>query len=591
MTQPESISPVEPARLARAVLYLRVSTPSQVRTDYDPEGISIPAQRKSCERRAAQMGNVLVVDEYVEPGRSGTSMDKRPAFQAMLERIKARRDVDYVIVYKLSRLNRNRVDDAFVLMQLRKYKATLVSATESIDETPVGQLMHGILAAFNEFRSAEDGADIKEKMGEKAKRGGTLGRAPIGYMNVRTRYEGRELRTVDVDPERAPFVREAFELYATGDYTLERLVDELTKRGLRTRPGRYPAGPVSDAKLSSLLRDRYYLGYVSYKGEEFPGRHQPLVPLELFEQVQLILEGKRIAGERDRVHRHYLKGSLWCWRCHVAGVDHRMMLAAARGNGGQYFYFVCAGRQQHGCQTSYMPTDIVEEKVIEHLGGMQFSAEFVELVRRELQATLADQQHSSHLLRTQLKTELARLDVQEANLVDLLADGSLPSNRAKQKLHDLLARRATLTAELDTLDGDLTAGADLLESALQVLVDPRQLYRLLSNEHRRQFLQAVFTRLYVDDQGIVEDEFREPFDELVPSYRAWSGVTSPSAQTRAGGKKQHGSRQDACSRDQGPLTDLLEAVAFGNGSGKAAMVELWGIEPQTPSMPWKCSAN
>ena len=138
MTQPESISPVEPARLARAVLYLRVSTPSQVRTDYDPEGISIPAQRKSCERRAAQMGNVLVVDEYVEPGRSGTSMDKRPAFQAMLERIKARRDVDYVIVYKLSRLNRNRVDDAFVLMQLRKYKATLVSATESIDETPVG---------------------------------------------------------------------------------------------------------------------------------------------------------------------------------------------------------------------------------------------------------------------------------------------------------------------------------------------------------------------------------------------------------------------------------------------------------------------
>ena len=163
----------------------------------------------------------------------------------MLERIRTQRDVDYVIVYKLSRMNRNRVDDALVLTSLRKYKATLVSATESIDETPVGQLMHGILAAFNEFRSAEDGADIRYKMGEKAKSGGTLGRRQLGYLNIRERFEGREVRTVVIDPERAPFIGLAFELYATGEYTLERLADELTDRGLQTRPGRYPAGPVS----------------------------------------------------------------------------------------------------------------------------------------------------------------------------------------------------------------------------------------------------------------------------------------------------------------------------------------------------------
>ena len=54
-----------------AVLYLRVSTTAQVETDYDPEGISIPAQRAACRRKAEQMG-VMVVDEYVEPGRSAT---------------------------------------------------------------------------------------------------------------------------------------------------------------------------------------------------------------------------------------------------------------------------------------------------------------------------------------------------------------------------------------------------------------------------------------------------------------------------------------------------------------------------------------
>ena len=161
-----------------AVLYLRVSTASQVQTDYDPEGISIPAQRLACQRKAEQMG-LTVVGEYVEPGRSATTIAKRPVFQEMLARIKNDRDVDYVIVYNLSRLNRNRVDDAQVLMLMRSLKVTLISAQENIDETPAGQLMHGILAAFNEYRSNSDGADIRYKMGQKAKNGGTLGTREI----------------------------------------------------------------------------------------------------------------------------------------------------------------------------------------------------------------------------------------------------------------------------------------------------------------------------------------------------------------------------------------------------------------------------
>lgn len=86
------------------MLYLRVWTTSQVQTDYDPEGISIPAQRLACQRRAEQMGP-SVVGEYVEPGRSATTKEKRPVFQEMLARIKRDRDADYVIVYNLSRLD------------------------------------------------------------------------------------------------------------------------------------------------------------------------------------------------------------------------------------------------------------------------------------------------------------------------------------------------------------------------------------------------------------------------------------------------------------------------------------------------------
>ncbi|NJC22163.1 DNA invertase Pin-like site-specific DNA recombinase [Arthrobacter pigmenti] len=187
----------------RAVLYLRVSSKGQVNTDYDPEGISIPVQREACLRKVVQMG-LTVVTEYIEPGRSATEMTKRVAFQEMLRRVRADRDVDYVVVYKLSRFARNRTDDAIVMADLKKRGVTLISATESIDASPVGQLMHGLLAAFNEYRSAEDGADIKYKMAQKAKKGGTIGRAPVGYLNVREYFEGREVRSVAVDEIRGP---------------------------------------------------------------------------------------------------------------------------------------------------------------------------------------------------------------------------------------------------------------------------------------------------------------------------------------------------------------------------------------------------
>jgi site-specific DNA recombinase len=73
-TIPSSTDP--PGR--RAVIYLRVSSTRQIGRDYDPEGISIPAQRTACHRKAEQLG-LTIVGEYVEPGRPATEMTKRAA--------------------------------------------------------------------------------------------------------------------------------------------------------------------------------------------------------------------------------------------------------------------------------------------------------------------------------------------------------------------------------------------------------------------------------------------------------------------------------------------------------------------------------
>ncbi|GAB2597108.1 recombinase family protein [Kribbella endophytica] len=398
----------------RAVIYLRVSTKDQVDTDYDPEGISLPARRQAYYRRAEQQ-DLVFIDEYVEPGKSATEMSKRVVFQQMLSRVRERKDVDIIIFYKLNRMARSRYDDAIVMAGLRKRGVSVISATEAIDDTPVGQLMHGILATFNEYQSKESGADISYKMGQKAKNGGTIGLAPLGYLNVIDQFEFRQIRTVAFDPVRAALIKVAFELYATGDYTLADLSDELYDRGLRTRPTRKtPSQRVSINKLSKMLRDRYYLGFVTYKGEWIPGRHEALIDEELFEQVQAIAVSHSMAGERRRTHHHHLKGSLYCGRCHRRRVEQRLVIQhTTNSRGSKYEYFFCVNKRTSECTTPHVNTMQVEDAVERVYGAVRFSRQFIEQTRAHVAAALSNHQRSARLLKQQLQAELKALDAKE----------------------------------------------------------------------------------------------------------------------------------------------------------------------------------
>ena len=563
--QPSDYAPIK-----RAVLYLRVSTPSQVHTDYDPEGISIPAQRVACQRKAEQMG-VEVAETYVEPGKSATNIEKRPVFQEMLARIREQRDIDYVIVYKLSRLNRNRVDDAKVLMLLRRYKVSLVSATESIDDTPVGQLMHGILASFNEFRSAEDGADIRYKMGQKAKNGGTLGRAPLGYENVPVKVDGYEIRSVALDKQRAPLVKEAWELFASGDYTLERLTEVMADRGLTTRQTRNrPTGPVSLSKFQQMFRDPYYKGVIEYQGAEYPGRHPELVSPELWDKVQEVLDLRSGRGVRNRKHDHYLKGLLFCERCHKAGRESRVIYTLARGRNGQHWaYYVCRGRQDGLCDLPYLPVDHVEEAVVREYAHLELGDNFNSAIRDQLDQVVRDQHKVTAEFQASLTMKLAKLEHAEERLIDLVADGTLPTAKARTKLTKIKQERERLRDQVTEADSQLALGIELVGLALDMLSQPQEAYRQAPDGGRRQLNQAFYEKMYVDDRGEVTDSV---LTDLFNDFRSARQIAETGVQPR-----------NAITIDEWISTasnsELLARVVQAGGSSKRSMVGKAGFEP------------
>lgn len=191
------------------VLYLRVSDTSQVRTELDPEGMSLPAQRRKCQERLSRL-SLSALDEFIEPGESATDVAHRPQYQAMMRRLTRDGSLSFVLVYSVSRLHRNWPAAGEMVNQLHAMGVRIISATEEFDDrTPEGRMMLGILMSVHAYQSDANSADVRFKMTQKALVGGTPGFVAPGFMNVRVKYDGHDVNTVVLDPERAPFVTRA----------------------------------------------------------------------------------------------------------------------------------------------------------------------------------------------------------------------------------------------------------------------------------------------------------------------------------------------------------------------------------------------
>ena len=505
----------------RSVRLLRVSTKAQTDTDADAvqDGNSIDTQRTATVAKELVMGTVNV-GEYVEPGYSGQSIEKRPFFRALMKRIVEQRDVDYVVIYMRSRVFRNYIEAAIVKRQLDELGVKIVSAKEEFGEGDMGEAMEAITDVFNWLQVRLSGQDIKTKMANKARNGGTIGKAKVGYLNVTKNVEGHKVNTIERDPERDHYIALAFQLLADGNgkETVESVQEKITRAGLRMRGNaKQPPGPISHERLRMVPRDPYYKGVVVYEGIEYPGRHEALVSEELFEKVQRILDSHTGAGIRECTYNHYLKGTIWCARC-----KHRFIVQRAVGNGGEYFYWLCRGRQQGLCDQPYIPIDIVEEAVARYYGDvLTLDPEWLLAIREGVDTAVAADRGLSVELRAQYDKRLAVLDRKERYWLDLAAEENWPKDKLRECIDAVRQEAADLRNVIQRADQRLEVGQQVLHDALALLSSPQAAY-VQGNELLKTALnRAFFGKLYVDAGKITGHELNEPFDVLLGAYEQY----------------------------------------------------------------------
>jgi len=540
------------AATKRAVIYLRVSTAQQVHTARDSEGFSIPAQREACIRKASAMG-ASVVEEYVDKGESARTSD-RPALQAMLSRLTEKLDIDYVIVHKVDRLARNRADDVNINLAIRKAGAQLVSVTENIDETPSGMLLHGIMSSIAEFYSKNLAAEITKGMNQRAKKGLQPGQAPIGYLNVPEVHEGHEIRTIIVDPERAPHIQWAFETYASGDWNLDQLTEALTERGLRYRAtANRPARPMLRSRVAAMLRHEFYVGIVNWGGIRTPGRHEPLVSVETFATVQALLSMRR-NGQKERRHRHYLKGSLYCARCEAP-----LSYSRSRGHGGEYEYFFCLARHERrsNCTLPYLRPEDVEKAVENHYATVRLGSESLKVIREHLLAALRLETTGAEREAKRQRIRITQLEAERRKLLQAHLAGAVPLDLLHEEQDRITRQLASAIGALANTEVHWETVERNLDLALGLAEEPQTAYKLSDAKGRRALNQAFFEGLYIDD----------------PDRVAYARLAEPFAALLA---------EDLTVLLHGEKTNLGR-YRRGRGSSKQHLVGGRGFEPLTPS--------
>ena len=315
----------------RCAIYTRKSTEHNLDLAFN----SLDAQREACEayiKSQAHEGWRLLPEHYDDGGLSGASLE-RPALQLLLTEVKEGR-VDVIVVYKVDRLTRSLADFAKLVETFDEHEVSFVSVTQSFNTTSsMGRLTLNVLLSFAQFEREVIGERVRDKIAASKRKGLWVGGpVPLGYRSI-----GKKLIVVEEEAEQ---VRTIFRRYlALGSIGL--LIEDLHRCGVRPRarvgrdagtvnPTRFMVGP-----LAYLLKNRFYIGEVVYRGEVHPGEQQPIVEKELFEAVQAKLKHRAVARKlRQSRSPSFLSGLLNDDRGNLMSPSH------ANKKGVRYRYYV-----------------------------------------------------------------------------------------------------------------------------------------------------------------------------------------------------------------------------------------------------------
>lgn len=473
----------------KVVLYIRVSTQEQAM-----EGYSINEQQ---QRLAAYCTakNWDLVHSYVDPGFSGSNIN-RPAMNQLIDDAKQKK-FDAVLVYKLDRLSRSQKDTLYLIEDVfLKNQIDFVSMNENFDtSTAFGRAMIGILSVFAQLEREQ----IKERtqMGKDARAKEGLwhggGFEPIGYDYI----DGH----LHINEYEAMQVREIYALFLRGT-PIDRICRMMQEKGYTTKYGNW----THDSAVRSVLLTKLYAGLITWKGNEYPGQHDAIVSLDLFERVQkqyaLISWSKNSQLHKPRPFqaKHLLTTLLYCGKC---GARYFAKGNTSTRNGEKYTlsYYTCYSRgktkksliKDHRCKNRTYRVERLNAMIIDEVKKLSFDANYLEQL---VQTSTPSPNNQNRIVENRIDD----IDKQITRLVDLYQLGTLSTNDLNHRIEQLNHEKQHLHAQLVPVD-DASTTLDL-HAAKQLLMQVDEVFTSKDEQVQKELIHALIDRIEILDDDI-----------------------------------------------------------------------------------------
>ena len=504
----------------RCVLYPRVSTEMQV------DGYSLEGQ-KNMLTRFADREEMIVVDTYEDAGKSGKSIEGRPAFQKMLRDIEDGLDIDYILVYKLSRFGRNAADILNSLELVQSYGVNLICIEEGIDSSQTsGKLLISVLSAVAEIERENIIEQTMNGRREKARQGGWNGGfAPYGYT-----LEDNKLM---IEETEAVAIRKIFELYTSSEIGLGGIANQLNLQGIRKIPRQN--GTLEDWTghfIKLILDNPVYCGKIAYgrrtkekvkgtkndyqmkRNDDYiltEGQHKGIVSEEVWEKAHAkrLRTGVKQPSKIGRDRVHLLSGLLKCPVCGSPMYTNKHAWTNKDGTYKEIYYYVCSrNRMVRGKHCEYKAmlkkTDI-EPMVIEAIREIVRNEEYAQAIKKRIGVQIDTKSVDKELEGYQAK--LKEVDLNKTRLEREIDSLPADAKYRERKLHDMTLRLDSLydvIVELEEKIEDARLRRDAikqqaitLENIYKIMVNFDCVYNIINDEEKRNVVTALIKEIEI----------------------------------------------------------------------------------------------
>ena len=500
----------------KCYIYTRVSTSMQV------EGYSLDAQKDKL-KKYADYQEMSIVGEYSDEGKSGKSVEGRPQFKQMLSDIEnGKDDVDYVLVFKLSRFGRNVADVLSSMQKMQDYGVNLICVEDGIDSSKdAGKLMISVLSAVAEIERENILVQTMEGRKQKAREGKWNGGfAPYGYQLV-----NGELIIAE---DEAEIIRIIYDKFVNTTMGMAAIATFLNNSGYKKklRQNNTIEG-FSTSFVKGVLDNPIYCGKLAFgrrKNEKIPGTrneyhivkqkeymlndgiHEVIISEEMWNQAHKKCQETGVLQVKTHSleHEHILSGII---KCPVCGSGmYGNVNRKKHSDGGyykDYFYYACKHRKLvdgHRCTYKRQWNEdkinaAVEEIIRKFVNNPKFEEEIRKQIGGSIDTSELDREYDG------LKDRLSQTTGAKNKLADQMDHLSVSDKNYDKKYNDMQER-------LDKLYDEITDIENAMEEVTTRLYNIKQ--DKISEDNVYQFL-LFFDKLYDKFTDLEKKTFLKSF--------------------------------------------------------------------------------